>query len=164
MKRLERSASLWWSGYGGREAGQGERWGVQTRSPGERPRLTALEGQVLSLLWDGLTNEEIAERLYLSPNTVREYVSRLLEKYGVSNRTALAGCWKKGCPEGRSPFGGGPDLSGYNFYPLPGQEGGWSKEFFITLLVPKSTARCLFPDKPTRLKCSMMAELPGMFR
>jgi DNA-binding NarL/FixJ family response regulator len=52
--------------------------------------MTALEGQVLSLLLDGRTNREIAERLYLSPNTVREYVSRLLEKYGVYNRTELA--------------------------------------------------------------------------
>lgn len=74
----------------GREAGQRGRCDVQTRNPGDGPRLTAQEGQVLSLLGDGRTNREIAERLYLSPNTVREYVSRLLEKYGVYNRTELA--------------------------------------------------------------------------
>ena len=52
--------------------------------------LTKRERQVLALLTDGLTNKEIAERLALSPATVRVYVSNILSKLGVSNRTAAA--------------------------------------------------------------------------
>jgi DNA-binding NarL/FixJ family response regulator len=45
---------------------------------------------VLALLADGLTNREIASRLYLSPRTVEKHVERILAKTGQVNRTALA--------------------------------------------------------------------------
>jgi DNA-binding NarL/FixJ family response regulator len=45
---------------------------------------------VLALLAEGLTNKEIAGRLYLSPRTVEKHVERILTKTGQANRTALA--------------------------------------------------------------------------
>jgi DNA-binding CsgD family transcriptional regulator len=41
------------------------------------------------LVADGLTNREIAERLFLSPRTVEKHVERLLAKTGVQNRSRL---------------------------------------------------------------------------
>lgn len=41
------------------------------------------------LVADGLTNREIAERLFLSPRTVEKHVERLLAKTGVQNRSQL---------------------------------------------------------------------------
>jgi DNA-binding CsgD family transcriptional regulator len=52
--------------------------------------LTTREADVLALLADGLTNKEIAGRLYLSPRTVEKHVERILAKTGQANRTALA--------------------------------------------------------------------------
>jgi len=52
--------------------------------------LTTRETDVLALLADGLTNNRIAARLYLSPRTVEKHVERILAKTGHSNRTALA--------------------------------------------------------------------------
>ncbi len=53
------------------------------------PRLTDRERAILHLLSSGLTNREIGEILHLSPLTVRNYISRLLLKFEVRNRTAL---------------------------------------------------------------------------
>jgi DNA-binding CsgD family transcriptional regulator len=52
--------------------------------------LTTREADVLALLSDGLTNKQIAGRLYLSPRTVEKHVERILTKTGQPNRTALA--------------------------------------------------------------------------
>ena len=48
--------------------------------------LTARQVDVLSLVADGLTNAEIADRLYLSVRTVDHHVSAILEKLGVGSR------------------------------------------------------------------------------
>jgi pimeloyl-ACP methyl ester carboxylesterase/DNA-binding CsgD family transcriptional regulator len=48
--------------------------------------LTDRERAVLSLLATGAGNDQIAERLHLAPKTVRNYVSRLFDKLGVSSR------------------------------------------------------------------------------
>lgn len=50
------------------------------------PDLTARERQVLELLARGLANEEIAERLGISAKTVRNQVSAVFDKLGVSSR------------------------------------------------------------------------------
>ncbi|MBV9416298.1 MAG: response regulator transcription factor [Solirubrobacterales bacterium] len=52
--------------------------------------LTTREADVLALLAEGLTNKQIAGRLYLSPRTVEKHVERILAKTGQANRTALA--------------------------------------------------------------------------
>jgi len=52
--------------------------------------LSEREREVLSLLARGLTNAEIAGRLYLSEGTVRNYVSSILAKLNVSDRTQAA--------------------------------------------------------------------------
>lgn len=58
----------------------------------DRTALTALserEVEVLTLVGRGLTNDEIAADLYLSPATARTYVSRLLGKLSARDRAAL---------------------------------------------------------------------------
>jgi DNA-binding CsgD family transcriptional regulator len=52
--------------------------------------LTQRQHDVLELLAAGLTNGEIAERLYISPKTVDHHVSAVLGKLGVPNRTAAS--------------------------------------------------------------------------
>ncbi len=52
--------------------------------------LTQREVQILRALVDGLTNEEMAERLCLAPSTVKTHMRHLLEKTGLENRTQLA--------------------------------------------------------------------------
>jgi DNA-binding NarL/FixJ family response regulator len=49
--------------------------------------LTERELEVLGCLGEGLSNAQIAERLYLSEATVKGYVSRMLDKLGCANRT-----------------------------------------------------------------------------
>ncbi len=51
--------------------------------------LTEREREVLALVGRGLSNEEIARELLLSPATARTYVSRLLTKLGARDRARL---------------------------------------------------------------------------
>jgi NarL family two-component system response regulator LiaR len=60
------------------------------RPPALGHDLTDREREVLALLAVGLTNKEIAEKLTLSPATVRVYVSHILSKLGAGNRTEAA--------------------------------------------------------------------------
>ena len=48
--------------------------------------LTARELEVLRVLATDTTNHEIADRLFISENTVRNHVHNILEKLGISNR------------------------------------------------------------------------------
>jgi DNA-binding NarL/FixJ family response regulator len=52
--------------------------------------LTAREIEVLALIARGLQNTEIADRLFLSEGTVRNYVSSILSKLDVADRTQAA--------------------------------------------------------------------------
>jgi len=45
------------------------------------------EYEVLTLLAEGLSNREIAERLFVSPNTVKTHLAHLYQKLAVSRRT-----------------------------------------------------------------------------
>ena len=51
---------------------------------------TSREVEILRALVDGLSNDEIAERLHLAPSTVKTHMRHLLEKTGCENRTQLA--------------------------------------------------------------------------
>jgi DNA-binding NarL/FixJ family response regulator len=50
------------------------------------PNLTEREHEILSLIAEGYTNNAIASRLYLSPKTVRNYVSSIFTKLQVADR------------------------------------------------------------------------------
>ena len=52
--------------------------------PGSRLRISR------TLLAEGHSNPEIAQRLHLAPGTVRNYVSAILQKLSVSDRTQAA--------------------------------------------------------------------------
>jgi len=72
---------------------------VQTVSPPpNKPDygLTRREQEVLALLVEGRSNVEIAERLVISRHTVRYYVSEILGKLEVSNRTEAVAVAVKG--------------------------------------------------------------------
>ncbi len=67
------------------------------RARGERGRpaagwgsLTPTERRVVDLVVDGLTNPEIAERLFMSRGTVKAHLAHVFTKLGVSNRSELA--------------------------------------------------------------------------
>lgn len=52
--------------------------------------LSEREQEILRLLGQGLTNRQIADRLYLAEGTVKNYVSGILQKLGVQDRTQAA--------------------------------------------------------------------------
>lgn len=52
--------------------------------------LTPRELEILQLVADGLSNKEIAEKIFLSEGTTRNYVTGLLEKLNLRDRTQLA--------------------------------------------------------------------------
>lgn len=56
---------------------------------------TELERKILNEVGKGSTNKEIANTLYLSEKTVRNYLSIIYKKCNVSNRTEAALYWKK---------------------------------------------------------------------
>ena len=58
--------------------------------------ITEKEMEIIRLVADGLNNKEIAEKLFLSEGTVRNYLSTILEKLGVRDRTQLAIVYYKG--------------------------------------------------------------------
>ncbi len=53
-------------------------------------QLTAREHEVAALLADGLTNAEVARRLFISPKTAAVHVSNILAKLGMTNRAEVA--------------------------------------------------------------------------
>jgi DNA-binding CsgD family transcriptional regulator len=71
------------------------RLGVRRRLPSERrpahgwAALTSSELAVVRLVADGLTNREVAERLYMSPHTVSGHLRHAFEKLGISSRVTL---------------------------------------------------------------------------
>jgi len=72
-----------------------KRLGVQRRLAAERrpatgwAALTESELTVVRLVADGLTNREVAERLYVSPHTVSGHLRHAFEKLGINSRVVL---------------------------------------------------------------------------
>jgi len=58
--------------------------------PDELAALTEQERRILDLIADGLTNRQIGERLFLAEKTVKNYMSNLLAKLGMSRRAEAA--------------------------------------------------------------------------
>jgi len=78
------------------------------RNGSDDERLRALTGQerkILALVAEGLTNRQIAEQMFLAEKTVKNYVSNLLMKMGVSRRTEAA-VYAVRHPGGPSPRAG----------------------------------------------------------
>jgi len=64
---------------------------AQGMNSGETPpKLTRREESVVKLVVQGLVNREIAEKLNLSEHTIKNYLFRIFDKLGVSNRVELA--------------------------------------------------------------------------
>jgi two-component system NarL family response regulator len=59
-------------------------------SPDYRVPLTKREQQVLELLVEGLSNREIAKRLYLSENTIKKHLTNIMGKFHLNNRVEAA--------------------------------------------------------------------------
>lgn len=59
----------------------------ELNTPSIEEKLTEQENNVLILIAQGLSNHDIAERLYLSENTIRVYTSKILGKLHLANRT-----------------------------------------------------------------------------
>ncbi len=53
-------------------------------------KLTKQQRSILRLLTEGLSNKEIGERIFLSSNTVKDYLDDLMAKSDIHSRTALA--------------------------------------------------------------------------
>ena len=62
---------------------------ANTRPPPPRERLTEREHEVLLLVVTGMTNDEVAARLVISPATAKTHLSRILAKLGARDRAQL---------------------------------------------------------------------------
>ena len=72
----------------------------------EKPVLSHRENEVLALVRSGLTNAEIAERLFLAESTVKSHLSSIFTKFGVRSRKEVAAAFAEG--DHRTWGGGGP--------------------------------------------------------
>jgi len=80
-------------GFGERAARElratGER--VRKRTTDSRAQLTAREAQIARLAGDGLSNPEIAARLFMSPRTVEYHLHKIFTKLDINSRNQLHG-------------------------------------------------------------------------
>ena len=60
---------------------------VEGEWPGQEAGLSARESEIVALITKGLTNQEIAERAYVSINSVKSYIRSAYRKIGVTRRS-----------------------------------------------------------------------------
>lgn len=77
-----------WAGMG--EAVRDAQSRLQQKGILQMQNLGQVDREIMSLIGKGMTDRDIATRVYLSPQTVRNRVSRLLTTLGRENRTQLA--------------------------------------------------------------------------
>jgi len=65
--------------------------------------ITAREGEIVRLLIEGRTNEEIAARLFISNHTVKNHVHHVYQKLGIGNRVQLIQCFRSALEESGPP-------------------------------------------------------------
>ena len=58
--------------------------------PDPLAELTSQEREVFNLIGEGMTNRQIAERMFLAEKTIKNYVSRILAKLDMQRRTQVA--------------------------------------------------------------------------
>lgn len=75
--------------------------------PGRAAGLSGREAEVLALITQGLTNEEIAQRTYLSINSVKTYIRQAYRKIGVTRRSQAV---RWGVEHGMAPSSARSDL------------------------------------------------------
>ncbi len=71
-------------------AGAAEQEGNAVQAPPADASLTAREREILALIGEGISNQEIADRLVLSPRTVERHVSNIYIKLGFEGRSSRA--------------------------------------------------------------------------
>ena len=96
-----------------------------------RDRLTAKEIQVATLVWQGLTNKDIAGVLLTSEQVVKNYLRTAFDKLGVWTRLELAlyvaghggANWHVQLGNGLLPPGAGWGIAGSQIHQFPGGAG-----------------------------------------
>ncbi|WP_408622703.1 response regulator transcription factor [Kineosporia rhizophila] len=69
------------------EQSSGARTAPGLNWPGRGEGLTDREAEVLALITQGMSNAQVAELTYLSPNTIKSYIRSIYRKIGVESRT-----------------------------------------------------------------------------
>ena len=64
--------------------------GLRPNEQFDATRFTAREMEIIEAVAAGLSNKEIAGRLFISEGTVKNYISQILDKEGLAHRTQLA--------------------------------------------------------------------------
>jgi DNA-binding NarL/FixJ family response regulator len=83
------------------DAALGRRLGLTVpRSIRRSSKLSPRELEVQELIAQGLTNEEIARLLFISPSTTKVHVRHILEKLGVRSRVEVARLWESPTNDG----------------------------------------------------------------
>ena len=64
--------------------------GIRPHGNFQKENYTTRELEIIEAVASGLSNKEIAEKLFISEGTVKNYISAVLDKEGLSHRTQLA--------------------------------------------------------------------------
>jgi DNA-binding CsgD family transcriptional regulator len=75
---------------------------ARSRNPSTLSDLTPQELQVARLVAQGISNREVAARLFLSPKTVEFHLHKVFQKFGIASRRELAGIFNEASPPATS--------------------------------------------------------------